>query len=207
MEQQEKIDLINKLVEDYKLRGDMKAGEQVIAMFKPFLLKNCQKYDKLFPNVHEWASIEQEAMVIFHQLMDEYTIGGTAYFNVFIMKKLPFRLRYFFIKEIKHRTKNLCHGEDQFAQYNLQDYDTIDCMFDEAEDRENLMMIKELIKSDLLNDREREMLMLNMNGKSHDEIAKQYNISRSRVTKIIGNILKKIKKEISDYEQFTGRTR
>lgn len=204
MEQQEKIDLINKLVEDYKVNGNVEAGEKVIKMFKPFLLLNCKKYNQLFPNVHEWSSIEQESMVIFHQLMDEYTIGGTAYFNVFIQRKLPFRLRYFFIKEIKHRTKNLCHGEEQFAQYRLEDNETLDNMLEDMEDRKNLLMIKELIESDLLNDREREMLMANMRGISHEVIAKAHGISRSRVTKIIGNVIRKIKKEISDYNEFSG---
>ena len=206
MEHQEKIDLINSLVKNYKLEGDLEAGEKVILMFKPFLLKNCEKYNKLFPNVHPWTSIEQESMIIFHQLMNEYTIGGTAYFNVFIMKKLPFRLRYFFIKEIKHRMKNLCHGEEQFAQYNLQD-NTMPCevMIDNMEDEEHLEMIHGLINSDLLNDREREMLMLNMDGMNHDKIADKYGISRSRVTKIIGNVLKKIRKEIGDYNEFNGR--
>lgn len=206
MEQQEKIDLINKLVEDYKVRGDNKACEQIIEMFKPFLLKNCKKFNDLFPGVHEWETIECEAMMILYQLIDEYTIGGTAYFNVFIMKKLPFRLRYFFIKEIKHRTRNLCHEEEQFMQYDTADVTLdLDVMFENVEDKQHLKMIKELVESDLLSDRDREMLALNMNGKSHDEIAKQYGISRSRVTKIIGNILRKIKKEIADYYEFSGK--
>lgn len=201
--QQDKIDLINKLVEDYKVNGNVKSGEEVIKMFKPFLLKMCEKYNKLFPNVHEWATIEQEAMVIFYQLMNEYTIGGVAYFNVFIMKKLPFRLRYFFIKEIKHRTKNLCHEESQLLQYNkAEEVDILDDMLTDMEDREHIRMIKELIQSDLLSDRDRDMLLMNINGISHEKIAEKYGISRSRVTKILGGIIKKIRKEIDDYERF-----
>lgn len=203
-DKQKKIDKINELVAGYK-DGEDGNAQILLSIFKPFLLKQCNKYNQFYPGVHQWTNIEQEAMIIFYDLLNEYTIGGVAYFNVFIVKKLPFRLRYFFIKEIKHRTKNLCHEEEQFSQYDIADIDILDNMLTDMEDKEHLSMIKELIESDLLNDREREMLMLNMNGKSHEEIAKGYGISRSRVTKIVGNVIKKIKKEISDYYEFSGR--
>lgn len=206
MGQAEKIKLINELVEDFKVNGNVRSGEIVIEMFKPFIIKNCDKYNKLFPNVYEWSSIEQEAMVIFHQLMNEYTIGGVAYFNVFIVRKLPFRLRYFFVKEIKHRTKNLCHEEGQMTQYidNNKDIDTVEDLISNIEDAEHLKMIQGLVESDLLNDKEREMLKANMQGKSHKEISEVHGISRPRVTRIINNTINKIKKEIADYYQFMG---
>lgn len=205
MGQAEKIKLINELVEDFKVNGNSESGEKVIEMFRPFIIKNCDKYNKLFPNVHEWLSIEQEAMVIFYQLMNEYTIGGAAYFNVFIVRKLPFRLRYFFVKEIRHRSKNLCHEGQQMAQYiDESGIGSIEDLLTNMEDKEHLKMIKGLIESDLLNDKEREILKANMNGKNHREISEMYGISRPRVTRIINNTIKKIKQEISDYYRFMG---
>ena len=204
-EKADKIAKVNELVRQYKEEDNILAGEAVIKMFKPFLIKQCEKYNKLYQGVHSWEAIEQEAMVIFYNLLNEYTIRGTAYFNVFIMKKLPFRLRYFFTKEIRHRTKNLCHQEDQFAQYNLEADNSIDETLSNMEDQENLNAINGLINSDLLNDRERAMLAMNMQGMSHEAIANHYGLSRSRITKIVGNSLKKIKKELADYYEFKSR--
>lgn len=202
-DKQKKIDKINELVAGYK-DGEMENAQTLLHIFKPFLLKQCNKYNQLYPGVHNWINIEQEAMIIFYNLLNEYTIGGVAYFNVFIMKKLPFRLRYFFIKEIKHRGKNLCHEEDQMLVHNLVSEDCeINKMMESLEDSENAKMIIGLINSDLLNDRERDMLLKNvLQGMSHEKIAQGYEISRSRVSKIIGNSLKKIRKELVDYAQY-----
>lgn len=202
-DKQRKIDKINELVAGYK-DGEMGNAQTLLHIFKPFLLKQCNKYNQLYPGVHNWINIEQEAMVIFYDLLNEYTIGGVAYFNVFITKKLPFRLRYFFIKEIKHRGKNLCHEEDQMLMHNLVSEDCgINKMMENLEDSENAKMIVGLIESDLLNDRERDMLLKNvLQGMSHEKIAQGYGISRSRVSKIIGNSLKKIRKELADYAQY-----
>lgn len=204
-DKQKKIDKINELVAGYK-DGEDGNAQILLSIFKPFLLKQCNKYNQFYPGVHQWTNIEQEAMIIFYDLLNEYTIGGVAYFNVFIVKKLPFRLRYFFIKEIKHRGKNLCHDDDQMLMHNLVSDDCeIDQMMENFEDSENAKMIKDLIDSDLLNDRERDMLLKNIiQGMSHENIALGYGISRSRVSKIIGNSLKKIRKELDDYIQYRG---
>ena len=204
-DKQRKIDKINELVAGYK-NGEVENAQILLDIFKPFLLKQCNKYNQLYPGVHNWINIEQEAMIIFYNLLNEYTIGGIAYFNVFILKKLPFRLRYFFIKEIKHRGKNLCHEEDQMLMHNLVSDDCgISRMMENMEDLENAKMIVGLIESDLLNDRERDMLLKNvLQGISHEKIAQDYEISRSRVSKIIGNSLKKIRKELTDYTRYRG---
>lgn len=205
IKQAEKIKLINELVEDYKKNGNNESAEKIIEMFKPFILKNCYKFNKLYPGVHEWSSIEQEATWIFYQLLNEYTLGGAAYFNVFIVRKLPFRLRYFFVKEIKHRSRNLCYNEDQMMIYNTFDgSNDIDDLINNINDQEQLKMIKGLIESDLLNDREREIFKANMSGKTHKEISEMFNISRPRVTKIINDIIIKIKQEIDEYYNFQG---
>ena len=54
--------------------------------------------------------------------------------------------------------------------------------------------------SDLLNDRDKDILQMSIvQGISHKEIGEKYGISRSRVTKIISNTLKKLRKEYTDY--------
>ena len=205
--QQTKIDYINELVRQYKEEDNKEAREILVEdVFKPFILSQCEKWNKLYPGVHNFEAIKQEARCLFINLLDEYTIGGTAYFNVFIERKFPLRLRYFFVKEIKHRGRNLCHDEQQIlAKYDgFAESDDITDLIDNEDINDKKNMIMGLVNSDLLNDRERDMLMQNMSGKSHQTIADEYGISRSRVTKIISNALKKIKTEVSDYYKFNG---
>lgn len=199
---QERIDYINDLVSQYKA-GNMEAGDTLIDdVFNPFILKQCKKWNQLYPGVHEFDSILQEGRKIFGDLLNEYEVGGTAYFNVFIQKKFPLRLRYFFIKEIRHRDKFRCHDDQQFNLYCDSPYIEEDIEnYAENEDlKEKINILHQLLDSDLLNDRDKDILQMSIvQGISHKEIGEKYGISRSRVTKIISNTLKKLRKEYTDY--------
>ena len=197
-EQQAKIDQINEWVRQYKEDSNMEAGDLLVKQFEPFLIKQGGKLNRMYPTVHLWSDIMHEANVMFCQLLTEYTIGGEAYFNVFIMRKLPLRLRYFFIKEIKRRSRWLSHSEEQFIDNNLIGVsNNIDSLLDDWSDREDLQEIFDVFKSDILNDREIDMIIRNkMYNESHETIAEAYGISRSRVSRIVSNAIDKVRFEI-----------
>lgn len=200
-EHQEKIDMINGWVQDF-FDGDETAGDKLIDQFEPFLNKSCNRFMKYYQGVFEWDTAIQEARIIFYELLREYTIGGTAYFNVYIQKKLPLRLRYCFVKEIKRRTRDLSHSDEQFAQNGLLGADEREDYDDLLESEENRFLLQQAMKaieiSDLT-DRERDMFLSHMNGESHTSIASRYSISRSRVSRIIKNTVEKIQERI-DYK-------
>ena len=201
------IDHINDLVEKFKEKQDEQACAELLQIFRPFIIKHCKILNKLYSGVFTWADIEHQANLIFYDLLDEYEIGGPAYFNVLLQRKFHFRLRYVFVKEIKHRTRNLCHNGDQLLQYNLIDDNNTEMQVMDAlynRDRERLKIIAELMESDLLTDRECHMIRLNIfEGKDHKEISEIYGISRSRTTRVIRNALNKLQREVLDYERFT----
>lgn len=203
-DKEKKIDRVNELVEEYKNKGVVENKTLLVEIFRPFLITQCNKYVKIYQGIHKLEYAIHEAMVIFGELLDEYTIGGVAYFNVFITRKLPFRLRYFFIKEIKYRGKNLSSSDEVMQSSCIEpSIDPIEDMMENLEESENMKMIISLIQSDLLNDRERDMLLKSiLQGMSHEKIAESYGVSRSRVSKLIGSSLEKIRKEIMDYKNF-----
>lgn len=203
---QEQIDHINALMLEYKTTGSKEASEEIFTIFRPFIIKHCKELNMMYPGVFAWADIVHQANIIFFDLMNEYEIGGVAYFNVFIQRKFHFRLRYVFVKEIKHRIRNLCHNDEQLLQYNMiDDHDTERNVMDNLynQDIERLKIIAELMNDDLLTDREKHMIHLNIvEKKGHEEIGKIYGISRSRTTKVIRNALNKLQREVLDYETF-----
>ena len=203
----EQINHINELVRQFKEENNGQACAELLQIFRPFILKHCKILNKLYSGVFTWADIEHQANLIFYDLLNEYEIGGPAYFNVLIQRKFHFRLRYVFVKEIKHRTRNLCHSGEQLLQYNLIDDNNTETQVMNTlynKDRERLKIIAELMESDLLTERECHMIKLNIfEGKDHKEIGETYGISRSRTTKVIRNALNKLQKEILDYERFT----
>lgn len=197
-EHQRKIDQINEWVRRYKEEGDMEAGEALIAQFQPFILKQCNKYHRIYAGVHPWEHVVHEANTIFYMLLNEYTIGGDAYFNVFIQRKLPLRLRYFFIQEIKRRQRDLSHSEDQFIDYGLiGSRDDTEHLLDGIDQNEKLKEVLEVLNSDAITDRERDMIIRNIiKGESHESIATSYGISRSRVSRIIKGAIEKIQGKV-----------
>lgn len=138
-------------------------------------------------------------MIIFYNLVKEYTIGGSAYFTVYIQRKLPLRLRYFFTKEIKRRDKMLCHSNEQFAEKNLlgSDDGIMDIVVENVLSEDRMDTLGTLFTLDILTEREKDMI----NKKfilehSYTSIAKEYGISRSRVSKVIGNAIEKIQENV-----------
>lgn len=203
--QQQRIDQINTWVADFKENDNMESAEFLVKQFEPFLLSTSNKLNKMYSGVHAWEHIVQEARVIFYDLLGEYTIGGVAYFNVYIQRKLPLRLRYFFIKEIKRRSKDLSHSEDQMTiEHLIEDYDNVDIAIDD-------MVVKQMLgdayfaldQENVVSSREKDMILRNlMGGESHESIADDYKLSRSRVSRIIKNGLRKIREYLYDRKEY-----
>lgn len=199
-ERQRQIDKINRLVESYKIDGDIQSAHQLLHEFELFLKKQSNSWYSYFQGVHEWEHVYQEAMVIFFKLLDEYKIGGDAYFTVYIQKKLPLRLRYFFIKEIRRRKRDLSYSNDQFIKQNL-----LGTAGDIADDVVRNMTIEDGVSDILdamkqvLNERQIDMVMRSIvEEESHQSIADSYGISRSRVSKIIQISIERVRKYIEE---------
>lgn len=199
MATQEQIDHINNLVEQYLVHEDEEALADLLEEFDAFLSKQATSLFKYYQGVHQWEHVKQEAMIIFYNLVKEYTIGGSAYFTVYIQRKLPLRLRYFFTKEIKRRDKMLCHSNEQFAEKNLLGTgdDIIDMVVDSVMNEARMDIIGTLFALDILTEREKDMIHKKfILEHSYTSIAKEYGISRSRVSKVIGNAIEKIQENV-----------
>lgn len=205
-EKQQKIDMINGWVRSYKEDGDREARVSLLAQFHPFVLQQSKKFDGLYSGVHPWEHVVHECQIIFSDLLDEFTIGGTAYFNVYIMRKLPFRLRYFFVKEIRRRQKYLSHSDEQFM---VMDEGAMPSVADHADDvvrdvdkGDDLLRVMEVINDGFtITAREKSILLTHLfEKKSHEQIATIHGVSRSRISTIIKNTILKIRKELIEYD-------
>lgn len=199
MASQEQINHINNLVERYLVYEDEEALADLLEEFDAFLSKQATSLFKYYQGVHQWEHVKQEAMIIFYNLVKEYTIGGNAYFTVYIQRKLPLRLRYFFTKEIKRRDKMLSHSDEQFAEKNLlgSGDDIMDMVVDSVMYEDRMDMIDTLFTLDILTEREKDMIHKKfILEHSYTSIAKEYGISRSRVSKVIGNAIEKIQENV-----------
>lgn len=197
-EHQKRIDQINLWVQAFK-DGDEDAGGYLIEQFTPFLKKQCKRWGDIYKGVHPWEHQFQEAQVIFYTLLGEYTVGGPAYFNVFIERKLPLRLRYFYIKEIKRRTRDLSHSDEQLAEGGLiGSSDDIGVLLLDLDNQKRLESIYlALANPDILTERERDMVTRNiLKEESHESIATSYGISRSRVSRIVKRAIEALQLEV-----------
>jgi len=200
MARQEQIDLVNRLVEEYKIQGNQESLVELMGEFDKYLKKQASRFCNYYKGVHSWETAVQEARVIFYNLVKEFTIGGDAYFTVYIQRKLPLRLRYFFIKEIKRRSRDLSYSDEQFKEKGLLG-EAPDEMNDVLEDIDNQKRLNEIYEAldnpDVLTDRERDMVIRNLiHQESHESIAREYGISRSRVSRIIKSAIEKLQYEV-----------
>ena len=128
-EREAEIEAVNQHVERYK-DGDKEAMSWLIEQFMGFLKSQTRRYCKKYPGVFSWEEGLHEAKSIFYDLCEEYTIGGVAYFTVYIQRKLPRRLWYRFSREITRRRKWRSQSPEQLA--GLGSYDGV---FINPEDR------------------------------------------------------------------------
>ena len=192
------INTINELVAAYKQQRNPQIMAELLKQFMPLIFKYSKIYAKQYVGVHEWQHVVHEAQVMFCELVDEYIIGGSAYFTVFVERKLPFKLRYFFVKEIRRRTVYLSHSWEQIESMNLPSNNG--SIFDGVIAKEQAQAIWAIMQDrSVINKREFDILFRCFwNQASHQKIADMYNISRPRITQIVRVALQKIKKKLEE---------
>ncbi|AZS49253.1 sigma-70 family RNA polymerase sigma factor [Bacillus phage vB_BpsS-140] len=193
---QNQIDKCNMLVENYKINGDQQARLDLLAEFDAYIKKQVGRWSNYFKGVHPYEHSYHEARIIFCELLDEFTIGGTAYFTVYIQRKLPLRFRYFFIKEIRRRQRDLNHNDEQLDRLEemvIDDEDNgIEEMLSLMVQNQKLQEVYDAMKK-ALSDREIDMVNSHLlNGETQRSIASRYGISRSRVSNTIKLAIEKI---------------
>ena len=217
-EHQKQIDDINNHVERYLVDGEEGSLEWLIEQFQPFLKSQVTHYMRKYPGVLKRPEAMQEALCIFMDLTNEYTIDGVAYYNVYLQRKLPRRLWYKFQQEIKRRSRTLSHSDDQMKNlhtYQGNVFSVEDCrgMVDPAdlvqpdfsddvisrmEQKELFTQIVEIINdSDVLTEREREMFVRSViYNEEQASIAGDWGVKRSTVSRIITKATNKLKDAI-----------
>jgi len=210
-----KIDMINALVADIKSYSSTSKESMtaLLDLFHPMLLNICSRWSRHFADdTHTLIRFDEllsDAQYWFMKYtMETYTINGSAAYNKFIKDHMTQRIRYIYECKIKYYKNNI------FPDPNKQtDNDNDDDMLenvtykyksdhgitieDEYEDNYTQYSRNELanqiltIVSDTNNFNDRDSLIfisIVYKGKTHDEIAKQLDISRTRVTQILKRV-------------------
>ena len=194
---QQRIDRMNALMVEFK-NGDITAFDDLLEMFDRFLEKQVTRWSKIYQGVLSRADAKHEAMLILFALFKEYDPDGPAYLTVLIERKLPLRLRYCFIKEIRRRQRDLSHSSEQMESV-ITDFEDPDFLeFSDIEEKKKELghihnVIKELREEKFMSDRDYEIYMLCYQKEmTHKDIAVEVGLSRSRVSRIINKMTKEI---------------
>lgn len=220
-----KIDHINDLVLSVKLgmTNHKECMGELIELFTPLLLRICYKWSQYFQdqehNVISFDELMNDArywMVVYTK--DKYAIDGEATYNNFIRSHIDSRIRYIYEAELSRRKKLIFPDPDR----NPDREDTCKDMFDEVImkyssnigsdsilddiiDNEHIKWTKDMcnaiytICDSKLSDREREIFeRCIVNNESHNDVADDLKVSRSRVSQIVCKIRKIIISNIED---------
>ena len=198
---QETIDHINCWVKEFKEDNSKEAATKLLEQFEPLIYKTCNRLRSFYNDVYPQDEVEQEARVIFYDLLCEYTIDGRAYFNVYMQRKLHLRLRYFFTKEI-NRKKKFIDMEDSAMEEVSDNYSPHELYVDEIDKQEVLEEVLMAIDNrEILSEREASMVHSHfIEELSHQQIADSHEISRSRVSRIIKKAVDRLQEEVKHDE-------
>lgn len=221
-----KIDHINDLVASVKSDNNMDAMGELLAMFKPMLIKTCDKWSKYFDPSHKLVSFDEilsDAEFWFMKYtIEKYTIDGDATYNKFIKDHIDQRIRYIYERQLKYYRglifpdpdrNSEVEGIDAFEKviYNysstVSDAETLEDTI--IEDNETKMRnalahrIMDIVSnSNTFNDREKKIFNdVICNGVTQDEMSKRLGISRTRVVQIIKKVKPKLRNEMEKDNQ------
>lgn len=221
-----KIDHINDLVASVKSDNNMDAMGELLVMFKPMLIKTCDKWSKYFDPSHKLVSFDEilsDAEFWFMKYtMEKYTIDGDATYNKFIKDHIDQRIRYIYERQLKYYRglifpdpdrNSEADGIDAFEKviYNyssiVSDAETFEDMI--IEDNETKMRnalahrIMDIVgNSNTFNEREKKIFNdVICNGVTQDEMSKRLGISRTRVVQIIKKVKSKLRNEMEKDNQ------
>ena len=229
-----KIDHINDLVATAKDdnssdRARVDAMSELLSMFRPMLIKVCDKWVKYFND-------QSHTLVSFEELMsdaeywfmwytkEKYIIDGDATYNKFIKDHIDQRIRYIyethlkyysqtiFPDPIKHRDENDGLDQLELVAYNYStelqtkqhiDDEIIDRMEQDARHQLATRIMQLVENSELYTEREKYIFReTRYNGQSQDKVSKELGISRTRVVQISRKINKKLLNQMENDKEF-----
>lgn len=228
----EKIDRINDLVSITKDNNNSQydrdnAMVELLTMFKPMMIKVCDKWCKYFnDSAHKLVSFEEllsDAEYWFvNYTINKYTIDGDATYNKFIKDHINQRIRYIYECHLKYYNTIIFPDPDRHQDsdngdpFELVAYnycsdisntetmeDTIIEDIDTNKRAELAQRIIYLIEHGNFNEREKKIFMEVMyGGVTQDEMSKRLGISRTRVVQIIKNIKYKLRLAMENDDEF-----
>lgn len=229
----EKIDRINDLVAIAKRCSssdeisDKDAMTELLQLFRPMLIKMCDKWCKYFNDTTHKLKPFDELLAdaeywFIKYTIEKYTIDGDATYNKFIKDHIDQRIRYIYECQLKYYNSTIFpdpdrnqenEGTDSFETvvYNyssnisnkqLMEDDVIDAVT-EKQRTELAHRIIELVECGNFNDREKKIFKEVMcNGITQDEMSKRLGISRTRVVQILRKIKYKLGIEMEKDSKF-----
>lgn len=230
-----KIDHINDLVataksDDSSDKARTDAVSELLSMFRPMLIKVCDKWVKYFND-------QQHLLVSFEELMsdaeywfikytqEKYTIDGDATYNKFIKDHIDQRIRYIYETHLKYYSQTIFpdpikHNNDEnvgldqleLVAYNYSsdmqtkqrmDDEIIDQMEHDVRHQLATRILKLVEDSDLYTEREKYIFKeTRYNGQSQEKVSKELGISRTRVVQISRKINKKLLNQMENDGEF-----
>lgn len=228
-----KIDKINDLVaivkNDNSSSNDAKdAMEELLSMFKPLLIKICDKWSHYFND-------STHKLKPFHELLadaeywfikytkEKYVIDGDATYNKFIKDHIDQRIRYIYECQIKYYNSTIFPDPDRHQdndggdEFEMVIYNYSSQISDDTTMEDNIIdgivtdirnqlanRIVALVKDGkYFNEREKLIFTEIMyNGITQDEMSKRLGISRTRVVQILRKIKYKLRVEMENDEEF-----
>lgn len=212
------IDKINQCVADVQSGGENygESLETLLTLFHPLILKLCKKWSIYFDDKNhrikpfdDLVADTQEWFIKYTK--DTYKQDGSATYNKFIKDHLDQRIRYIYECELKYRNSVIMPdpdrcGDDDSSPFEdvvysyssdvrmSPTFEELHAEYETAVGRDKLAkLILSLLYNEIISCRERDIyLQAEYYGRTHKEIAKDFNISRTRVTQILQKTRKKL---------------
>lgn len=227
-----KIDKINDLVAIVKDNSSSKeaqdAMEELLLMFKPMLIKVCDKWCQYFNDSSHKLKPFNELLAdaeywFIKYTKEKYVIDGDATYNKFIKDHIDQRIRYIYECQIKYYNSVIfpdpdknqeSEGIDPFETviYNYSSQisddstiedDVVDEMIIDIRVRLASRIVEIVTSGQCFNDREKLIFTEIMyNGVTQEEMSKKLGISRTRVVQILKKIKYKLKVEMENDKEF-----
>lgn len=220
----EKIDRINDLVRLSMYGNEAERNSsmaELLKIFKPLILSLCKKWSAYFNdsshNIKRFDELVVDCEYWFmHYTLYKYDINGSATFNTFIKSHLDQRIRYIYECELKYFNKHIFPDPDKRTDTEMDGFDSVvynyssdygdnieDNILSEIESKDRAELAHKIIEivnsNNAFNSRERTIFMdIMCYGKSQNDMCKELNISRTRITQIIKKMKSKLYKFINN---------
>lgn len=222
------IDLINDLVYNVKhTSGDtyQDSFTTLLDMFKPLILSLCNKWANYFNDtshtLKRWDELVADAEYWFMKYtIEKYTIDGSATFNNFIKKHLDQRIRYIYETELRYYSKlifpdpskddelhdtnvleRVIHQYSSQVDVNVHSDDIINDDICMARIKVANRICELVNNSHLYTDKEKKIFNdVMVNGKTHNSVGEELNVSRTRISQILKKIKTKLYNQMNNDE-------